>query len=538
MKTVFIQTGPALWPIIECELDLVQKELDAGNRVILSYCDGSDVSCEANNPLANQKIKKRYCFECKSRRLNSIKWLEPKMGQLIFLPFNELGEFDLLDIKRASDGFYENRNSEEMMISTSSIIGGEIYEAAISTLMTSLRESSPKIVKHWGRFSLYLESGLRALYSAKIQLKKWNPDLVYIFNGRMTWYRPLLWLSRKENRQFIVYEYPVFGHERYLIYLNTHAHDVASQAKALHDLTEDTNLDISEIIKIGSAWFENRINRKAMGFEPIYAGAQQIDRLPDDWNPDVFNLSFFVSSQDEINMLEQGSNPLARGQIGVVEGISDAFPSILIHVRIHPNLKGVDPAFVKELIRLGDDRANIKIIKAESSVDTYSLVKNSNLVVSCGSTVGVEAAYLRVHSLVIGTAFYGEFNCAAFAKSEGELHNLISALIIQDFSAFPSRDHAFLGACKYGWAVMNQGVKPKYFQKNAYSNGLMIKGQRETKITASLVIIFYNRILDLPYSIRLAYKKIRKNPLNLNTFFQSPVASVKKMFFSDSPKRY
>ncbi len=538
MKTIFIQTSPALWPIIEAELDLAQKELDFGNRVIIGYCDGDDVSCEANNPLPNQKIKKRYCLECKSRRLNSIKWLQPKEGELISLPVSKLDKFNLHEIKKLKDKFYENRNSAEAMMGISGIVGGEIYQAALSTLMTNLRVSNPDIVKHWNKFSLYLESGLRAFYSAKNQLKRWNPDLVYIYNGRMTWYRPLMWLSRKEGRQFIVYEYPVFGHERYLTYLNTHAHDVASQAKVLRLLTENPNLEISEILKVGGAWFENRIKRKSMGFEPIYAGAQQIDRLPDGWDPKGFNISFFVSSQDEINMLEQGSNPLAKGQIGVLKGISDAFPNILIHVRIHPNLKGVDPDFVGEIIKLGDDRANIKIIKAESAVDTYSLVKNSSLVVSCGSTVGVEAAYLRVHSLVIGMAFYGEFNCTALAKSESELHNVISALINQDFSPFPSRDDAFLGACKYGWAVMNQGVKPQYFQKNAYSNGLMMKDQKETKITASLVIISINRILDFPYSISLAYKKIRKNPLSLKTFFQSPVASVKKMFFSDSPKRY
>jgi hypothetical protein len=538
VQTIFIQTSPALWPIVEAELDIAQKELDAGNRVIFSYCDGNEVSCEANNPLPNQKIKKRYCLECQSRRMNSFKWLQPKAGELIYCPYSMVEKSDLLEIKILIDKFHENRNSAEAMMSTSGIIGGEIYEAALSTLMTSLRESNPDIFRHWKKFSLYLESGLRALYSAKIQMKKWNPDLVYIYNGRMTWYRPLLWLSKKEEIQFIVYEYPVFGHERYLTYLNTHAHDVASQAEVLRVLTENPNLEISEILKVGGAWFENRINRKSMGFEPIYAGAQQRDRLPDGWDPKRFNISFFVSSQDEMNMLEQGSNSLALGQIGVIEGIGDEFPDIFIYVRIHPNLKGVDSAFVQELINLERHRSNIKVIKAESAVDTYGLVKNSNLVVSCGSTVGVEAAYLGIHSLVIGASFYGELKCAAQANSQSELHDLISALIKGEFNRFPSREHAFLGACKYGWAVVNQGVKPEYFRKNTYLNGSMIRGELETRITAKPVIIIINRILDLPYSLYLAYRKFRKNPLNLQAFFQSPVTSIKKIFFSDYPKRY
>ena len=53
--------------MLEYELDIVQRELDEGNRVILLYCLGNQIQCDANNPKPGQPFRRRYCSECRGR---------------------------------------------------------------------------------------------------------------------------------------------------------------------------------------------------------------------------------------------------------------------------------------------------------------------------------------------------------------------------------------------------------------------------------------------------------------------------------------
>ena len=80
MKTIIINTAIGLFPMLEYELDIVQKELDKGNKVVF-YCTGGLQQCGANNPKGGH-LKNRYCSECKSRVYDGIKWLNAKSGML------------------------------------------------------------------------------------------------------------------------------------------------------------------------------------------------------------------------------------------------------------------------------------------------------------------------------------------------------------------------------------------------------------------------------------------------------------------------
>ena len=75
MSNIMIHSAYGLWPMLEYELDIMQRELDAGNNVIFLYCRGDQKSCPANKEWANSTPKKRYCIECKSRVEKGIDWL-------------------------------------------------------------------------------------------------------------------------------------------------------------------------------------------------------------------------------------------------------------------------------------------------------------------------------------------------------------------------------------------------------------------------------------------------------------------------------
>jgi hypothetical protein len=179
----------------------------------------------------------------------------------------------------------------------------------------------------------------------------------------------------------------------------------------------------------------------------------------------------------------------------------------------------------------------VLIIPADSDIDTYELVYKSNLVVSLGSTVGVEAAYMKKPSLVIGTSLYEAFSCSANVYSEEGMISCINGAINNQFDAFPDRSTAYLLACKYGWAFFNQGIKPKYINKLRYDFGYMVRDDVSTRIRANFTLKLINRIMNSPSDLKHIFKRIVKHPerfFKLSNFLPSNIMAI---LLADAPRR-
>jgi hypothetical protein len=533
LSKVLFHTSPALWPMVEIELDIIQKELDKGNKVALIYCDGVQLACDANNPGIKQSKSKRICMECISRRERAIDWLEPKQGELIPIKYSTISlEKDFQFLKTIN----HFKNNEIIKKHMDSKIPG-VFDAAIASLMTNLRSSAPDIWKYKKKFYAYLKDAIFSYFLADSLIDRIKPKTVYIFNGRMAIYKPWVNLAKFLKIDFFVYEYPVIGYENYLLHKNFTDQDLSVRSFAYYDFYLDSKVSDLKKQIIGDFWFKNRIKRKRQGFENVYSKFQSLNKLPVDWDPKVFNLSFFVSSQDEINVLVNYSNNVASNQIDLIKGIRNTFPNIHINVRIHPNLKGVDPDFVNELIALGE-KGHVIIIKPEDDVDSYELIRRSNLIVSCGSTIGVEAAYLGTPSLLVGSSLFESFKCCIKAENKILFYRVIRKSIQGDFSIFPDKELAKQEALRFAWAFVNYGVKPKYFfRKNSYYEGMMIKNGIQEEIKASSSIIIINRTLDLFSNLRVMTLRITRNPrqyLNISSFTWKKLAHL---IFPSIPRR-
>ena len=121
--------------MLEYELDIVQKELDKGNKVVFLHCTGGLQQCGANNPKGGH-LKNRYCSECKSRVYDGIKWLNAKSGML------EVADSELIfeDQKQSINFILQNidnlRTDINKLIQFVNIDGVDIYEAAKSAIQT------------------------------------------------------------------------------------------------------------------------------------------------------------------------------------------------------------------------------------------------------------------------------------------------------------------------------------------------------------------------------------------------------------------
>jgi hypothetical protein len=68
---------------------------------------------------------------------------------------------------------------------------------------------------------------------------------------------------------------------------------------------------------------------------------------------------------------------------------------------------------------------NITLIKSSSDVDSYGLLESSDLVLTYGSTMGLEATYWKIPSISLCCSLYHSLDCVYKPKSIQELTLLL-----------------------------------------------------------------------------------------------------------------
>ena len=535
---VLVHTSPALWPMLEPELDIIQRHLDKGNDVTILYCDGDILACDANNPGQNQKKSRMICRECISRRKNAFNWLDSKKAKLTLLPYkvNDPSVESKLDtLKAFLDKHKKFPDFERIRDFFESIVPG-VFESALSSLMTNRRESDPDINRYWQKFSSYLLDGAASYYYAKNHLYNYADNKTYIFNGRHARYSPMISHLQKAKKDFYIYEYPLFGYDNYIVQKNYTLFELTSRSRDLEDVVKRMGLSDRQVFEEGSLWFENRINRVKMGFEPVYSDIQQSSSLPLKFDKKKFNIVLFVSSQDEINSLKNYSMPFVQNQKELIYFIASTFRDAIVYVRMHPNLKGVDSKFNDSLLSLKNNQ-NIRLIGSADRIDSYELIRNADLVVTCSSTAGIEAAYIGTPSVMVGCAPFETFGGVLNIKSKRQFVSIVNALMRGDRSNFPLPADARIAACRYAFGLMNQGIKSQYFERNSYFYAEMVRGSVRIAMKASFWIVFINRLVFLPVNIlRLIQRLLSNHERYLRIRFIS-YSSLKKAIFPEMPRR-
>jgi hypothetical protein len=538
-KTVYINSAFGLWPMLEYELDIAQRELLAGSRVVFLYCRGNQISCEANKAGKNRGIKKRYCKECQSRVKAGLKWLEPKNGILEIMEYECLTSDQEETVTQVLEKFELGSKDMSLIKALINLDGIDIFESALSTVYSNLRVSKIKLDEYVGYLKNDISIALRSYYSALNHFERDQPDKVYIFNGRISRYRPYLRLAQKYGVETLVHEYPSYGFMDYSITYETYSHDRRAFSLQLYEAFQQYPLSNQDKINIGQAWYESRANRDIHGMEPVFVKNQEIEKLPDNWSDKNFNVVFYISSEDEIAGVKEVLEGRPCDQIDAIKIVANAIPELMMYVRLHPNLDGVDPEFTKELLGL-DVEDNVKVIEAISKIDTYSMMRKSDLVISAGSTAGIEAAFIGKPVITVGSSQYEAFCATAKANTIGELIDLVGDAMRKDFSKYPLEMQRKEGASAYAFSIQHFGVKPMFLKPDSYKEGsyvwmLMLRDGIATKICARWFFVIYNRMIDRWKTIVLGILALVVDRKKRSKFLHSPLVSIRTRFLSRLP---
>lgn len=178
---------------------------------------------------------------------------------------------------------------------------------------------------------------------------------------------------------------------------------------------------------IGAEWFMNRQNHREPGirFFVEFQERGNLDGVPKDARPLV---AFFSSSPDEQAELDVDWNEYFGSQPEALEALATAVNSVQgaqLVVRTHPHMRlkpKADLSDWREAVRKAKPTAHFD---ADDAVDSYALMKEADIVVTYGSTSGVEAAFIGKPVIVMGPSAYDLLGCVTRVQTADEVQALI-----------------------------------------------------------------------------------------------------------------
>lgn len=423
---------------------------------------------------------------------------------LKYLPLSKfLDKYKIINFK------FKNLNEVKQI----SYKGINIGYGVVSSLVSYTRNINPEMnLISYKYINEYLSTASYTVDGLNEILKQNNITKIITFNGRYGTMRPAIEIAKANGISYECVENAAFNRLqdlKYIVYPNSMPHGISYATKNINILWENrTEEDVDNAI----SFFERRASGQRAG-DKVYTGLQKKDLLPELWDPNKRNFVFFTSSEDEFYSIGEEWEQLKmfnNQEIAVreISRLCKADPNIVIYLRIHPNLLGLKYGYAtfSECRKL----KNVIIIPPESAISSYALLFNCEKCITAGSSIGIEATYWQIPTILVGPSRYYYIDAAYTPNNLEELQSLLIRPL------FPKDKE---NALKYANSLFmrNSGISPDYidFIPSLFSfKGKSLKIPGVMKILGSqllfkLSLIFF-RILNF-----IGKQKFRRNVLKV-----------------------
>jgi hypothetical protein len=298
--------------------------------------------------------------------------------------------------------------------------------ASYLELISRIRESKPQ-KSSYKRLVKKLDRSYIETYRAATQvLQSKKPDTVYLYNGRFLQERAVADCCASLGIKVVYFErFNLEWKTRYFLFeQSTHSPSYRSQIMKDYGLSLQSSSP-EEFQSVGGKWFKDRQLGISQDFTRDQNQKPILDTLGD-------YVVFFHSSEDELittdlTSISWGSQMEAINQL--VKVLED-LKNLKLVIRIHPNLKYKSQREILEWKEfeeyLSREYEWIHFLNHENRTNSYDLIIGAKNVVTVGSTIGVEAAYLGKRSILIGRAFHEEMGITFNPVNSEELRRYLT----------------------------------------------------------------------------------------------------------------
>ena len=327
---------------------------------------------------------------------------------------------------------------------------------AMEQLVTDRRDSKPCLDHNQASIEKINETFRSNYNDCYAFLNQEEFDYIIIFNGRFVKERSC-WeaaKTKKLNVKFIERFSPQWT-DRYMLF-DLPVHSIDYRSKIMIDFYNKSEDDLRESKAIN--WFEERI----LGLSQSFTSNQNENFSSDS---DLKLISFFHSSEDELFATDLGSN-YWNDQMDFLKdliSIVNKNQNYILVVRLHPNLLNKADREINRWKRFSSQNSSgkVKFLMPDNPINSYSLIRKSQKVITFGSTIGVEAAYMNVLSILAGSAFHQKMGITLNVTNPKELEDSLGI----DTQTNKLRS-AYLNTLAYGYFLNTGGTTFKNLVSN------------------------------------------------------------------------
>jgi hypothetical protein len=324
---------------------------------------------------------------------------------------------------------------------------------AISSYLISLTKDSNPNLNHFQ--NLITNLGL-TYYQIFQNLEGLNLDSssneIWVYNGRPFHERTVVEFAKKNNIKLKYFEIggEGFNQERWILHEES-PHDRLKHQQSIEAYcqTNPLNYDLIE------SWFRKQQSSNSES----YAIKSNLD-TSQNVSPNTF--VFFSSSDDEVAAISDSWQSSWGNQLNCVAELIKYFeshPELSLIIRVHPNQGNKSKQDKLRWKALTSAARNIEIYNFNSKVNSYELLRRAIGVFTFGSTIGVEAAYLRKPAAILAPARWDQLIPHKYLQTNLQIDQWVQSIV---GNLSPNVEH--LNVCYEGslkWAhYMSTAGKP------------------------------------------------------------------------------
>ena len=268
-----------------------------------------------------------------------------------------------------------------------------------------------------------LKETLQLYDSAKKIIKDYKINQVYVWNGRRSTDGPFLYAAKKVGVTYYSY-INSFNYNYFQVQKTLGVHDLNYSRKEINKLYK---LRKKKFIQISKEFFQFfKFGKYRMYGKTLFS--QNFNKKKINLNTKKKKLSIFTSSYWEFASLadKEWASINFYEILKKILNDKEILQKYTIIVRWHPNQKittGFEKKEISSIIKKYSK--NIIHIKSESRLNSYDLIDTSDVVLSFGGNIGVEATFYGKPSIIIGSAPYDRLNAVYVVKNLNSLKKLL-----------------------------------------------------------------------------------------------------------------
>ncbi|AOX03971.1 hypothetical protein BJP34_35140 [Moorena producens PAL-8-15-08-1] len=333
--------------------------------------------------------------------------------------------------------------------------------ATVSSLISQTLSSHPDPDHHYPLIQRFLLCSAMVYEKARALLLKNKPQKIIAWNGR-TASKKGIFEAAKQLGVEVQYSERGATKDRYELF-DQPPHDLAYIREQIKTYWQQAGMDREEL---GHTFYKNKRQGEGIG-STRFTSEQQQGLVPEQ-TANHRQIVYYSSSDDEYAAVgDLVKHPIFKNQREAVKSLitwASNQMDCYLTIRIHPHLQK------KSL----EDRnwwnsltgKNVQVIPPDSKVDSYALMDWADVVVTYGSTTGVEAAYWGKPSVLLGDSMYSELGCVYQPRSEAEVYPLL-----ENDTLAPLPQETCL---PYGYYSLRKGMTYNYYNpKTAFTGDFL-----------------------------------------------------------------